>query len=186
MKSMEDIRTRLAGIVPGQQDLNKRNWLRILIQRWDNFMSDTPERKPKDSFNIKVDGGVVVSKQAIWRTLVVIFTMFTSGGVVATKLENNTLRQDMAANRAEIAAGKSEAAANKAETAVLLSIFKSAIDDVVNFLVEEKAVQKTQAAKERYQKQIENIRAKLKPISSNDLLARPPFRSERVNESKEN
>lgn len=128
-----------------------------ILNGWSTLMTDN-ENKEKEGFHVGVDGGINISKQAVWRTIVIIFGMATGGGVVATKIENASLHQQIVENRVEIET-------NKSATTRELTNFKSVIDDVVNFLIEEKAIQKTAAAKQRYQEQIEKIRAKMnKPI----------------------
>lgn len=126
-----------------------------------------------DRLHIGLDGGFNISKQAIWRTLVALSLMFTGGGTVATKLENMAMQRQVETTRQEIASNREEIANNKKETTDKLKKFESVIDDVVNFLMEEKAIQKSSAAKQRYQEQIERIRQRMKPISQDDLRANP-------------
>lgn len=137
--------------------------LQSILQRWDLLMTD----EKKNGLHVELDGGFSVSKQAIWRTCVILLSIGTGGGVVNTKLENAQLKQ-------QIAEIRQEAATNKTNTEKEILRFKSVIDDVVNFLIEEKALQKSADAKKRYQEQIEKVREKMnKPISQMNYFARP-------------
>ncbi len=143
-----------------------------LVQRWNNIMSDKDnkeldkldrfdreeEEMRRSGLRVNVDGGFSISKQAVWRTIVIISTLVTGGGVAATKVENSKLMQELTTIRFEMLE-------NKQATTKELEVFKSVMYDVVNFLTEEKAIQKTKEGKEKYQKEIDKVRSKLKPIS---------------------
>lgn len=148
-----------------------------ILNRWSLLMSDTtPEqiekteqaKKHKDGLNLTVDGGITISKQALWRTFVMIWVLGTGGGITYTRVENVRMAEQLVTLKTE------QTAASEATTKQLL-IFRSITDDLVNFLIEEKAQQKTQAGKKRYEEQIEKVRTKLRsPIGKlGNLMANP-------------
>jgi hypothetical protein len=139
-----------------------------ILNGWSATMTD--EDKKEERLHIGVDGGFNISKQAVWRTFVLIAGMFTGGIGVSTKLENIGLHQQIADIRVETKtitdASTKKQEANTEEVNRIKNIINV---DVLDFLINEKAQQKTKAAADRYQRQIQNIRDKLtRPIGKMD------------------